>query len=51
MGLRPGDVIVEVNRVETPTVDAFRKAARQGDRRALVLVYRDGVTIFMSLSR
>jgi serine protease Do len=51
MGLRPGDVIVEVNRVETPTVDAFRKATRQGDRRALVLVYRDGVTIFMSLSR
>jgi serine protease Do len=51
MGLRPGDVIVEVNRTETPTVDAFRKAAKQTERRALVLVYRDGVTIFMSLAR
>jgi serine protease Do len=51
MGLRPGDVIVEVNRIETPSVDAFRKATRQSERRALVLVYRDGVTIFMSLSR
>lgn len=50
MGLRPGDVIVEVNRTATPTVDAFRKAAKQTERRALVLVYRDGVTIFMSLS-
>jgi serine protease Do len=51
MGLRPGDVIVEVNRIETPSVEAFRKATRQSERRALVLVYRDGATIFMSLSR
>ena len=50
-GLRPGDVILEVNRTETPSVDSFRKAARQNDGRALVLVYRDGVTIFLSLSR
>jgi serine protease Do len=51
LGLRPGDIIVEVNRMETPSVEAFRKAARQGAERALVLVYRDGITIFMSLSR
>ena len=50
-GLRPGDVILEVNRTETPSVETFRKAAKQNERRALVLVYRDGVTIFMSLSR
>ena len=51
LGLRAGDVIVEVNRTETPTVEAFRRAAKEGDRRALLLVYRDGVTLFISLSR
>ncbi len=51
LGLRAGDVIIEVNRTETPTVEAFRRAAKEGDRRALLLVYRDGVTLFMSLSR
>jgi serine protease Do len=50
-GLRPGDVILEVNRTETPSVDTFRKAASKNEGRALVLVYRDGVTIFLSLSR
>jgi serine protease Do len=50
-GLRPGDVILEVNRTETPSVEAFRKAARKNEGRALVLVYRDGMTIFLSLSR
>jgi serine protease Do len=50
-GLRPGDVILEVNRTETPSVDAFRKATRQDEGQTLVLVYRDGVTIFLSLSR
>lgn len=49
-GVRAGDVIMEVNRTETPNVDAFRKAAKAADRRALVLVYRDGVTVFMSLA-
>jgi serine protease Do len=51
LGLRSGDVIIEVNRLETPTVDAFRKAAKATDQRALLLVYRDGVTVFLSLSR
>jgi serine protease Do len=51
LGLRAGDVIMEINRTETPNVDAFRKAAKATERRALVLVYRDGVTLFMSLSR
>jgi serine protease Do len=50
-GLRPGDVIVEVNRTQTPTLEAFRKAAKPDDTRALLLVYRDGITIFLSLSQ
>jgi serine protease Do len=51
LGLRTGDIIMEVNRTETPTVDSFRKAAKETERRALLLVYRDGVTVFMSLSK
>ena len=51
VGLHRGDVIVEVNRVGTPSVEAFTKAAKASERRALLLVYRNGVTIFMSLSR
>jgi serine protease Do len=51
LGLRTGDIIMEVNRTETPTVDSFRKATKETDRRALLLLYRDGATVFMSLSR
>jgi serine protease Do len=51
LGLRSGDIIIEVNRIETPTVESFRKAAKGTDKRALLLVYRDGVTVFMSLSQ
>jgi serine protease Do len=50
MGLRIGDVIMEVNRTKTPSVKSFRDAARASQRRALVLVYREGATIFISFS-
>jgi serine protease Do len=51
MGLREGDVIVEVNRKPVTSVDAFRDAARDARGNALLLVYRDGTTIYLSLSR
>jgi serine protease Do len=51
MGLREDDVIIEVNRTATTTVDAFRKAAKQSADGVLLLVYRDGATVFMSASR
>jgi serine protease Do len=51
IGLREDDVIIEVNRTETPNVDAFRKAAKQSTQSVLLLVYRDGSTLFMSLNR
>lgn len=50
LGLRPGDVILEVNRVPTPTIDAFRREAPKARERALVLVFRDGHTLFLALS-
>jgi serine protease Do len=51
IGLRAGDVIVEVNRKETPDLEAFRNATRAEQDSVLLLVYRDGATIYMSLTR
>jgi serine protease Do len=49
--LREGDVILAVNRKPVATVDALRDAARAAGDHALVLAYRHGATIFISLSR
>jgi len=51
MGLRPGDVILIINRTETPTVEAFHGVAKASDKEAVLLVYREGATIFMAISR
>jgi S1-C subfamily serine protease len=51
IGLRAGDVIVEVNRQPVPTLDAFRNATRDSTHGVLLLIYRDGMMIYMSLSR
>jgi serine protease Do len=51
VGLREGDVIVEINRVPIHSVDAFQKAASTNQDQALALVYRDSSTIFMALSK
>lgn len=51
LGLRPGDVIVQVNRKDIGSVQDFRKVARESQQRALVLIYRDGGALFLSLSR
>ena len=50
-GLREGDVILEVNRTPTPTIEAFREAAGGDQRNLLLLIYRDGATAYMSLSK
>jgi S1-C subfamily serine protease len=49
--LREGDVILEVNRQPVATVDAFRDAAHAAGDRALLLVVRNGVAIYVTLSR
>jgi serine protease Do len=51
MGLRPDDIILEINRIATPSVADFRKTAQKTQGRALLLVYRDGITVFLSLSK
>jgi serine protease Do len=49
-GLRPDDVIVEVNRKPTPDMETFERLAEAGTGHTLLLVLRDGITLFISLS-
>ncbi|QDG53636.1 DegQ family serine endoprotease [Persicimonas caeni] len=51
MGLRPGDVVLEVNRERVDSVDAFSKAYDKSDARVLFLVYRDGSTLFLAADK
>jgi S1-C subfamily serine protease len=50
-GLHIGDVIVEVDRTKAPDLEAFRNATRSAGENVLLLVFREGATIYMSLSR
>jgi serine protease Do len=50
-GLKPGDVILEVNRVPTPNLKALRAALKRDADKALLLVQRRGMTVFMLLSK
>jgi serine protease Do len=50
-GLRPGDVILEVDRKPVTSPDALRAALKDGSRPALLLVQRGPVTSFLTLER
>jgi serine protease Do len=45
--LRPGDVLVEVNRQPVNGIEGFRELYRQNGKRLLLLVYRDGKTSYV----
>jgi serine protease Do len=50
-GIRQGDVIEEVNHRSVADVDGLRSAlSRSGDRPALMLVNREGSTLYIALS-
>lgn len=51
-GLKPGDVILEINKEATKTVKDFNKAIGEikKDDGVLLLIYREGMTIFITLS-
>jgi serine protease Do len=51
VGLREGDVIVEANRVSTPSSAALRAALARDSARSLLLVYRKGSTLFMLIPK
>jgi serine protease Do len=50
-GLRQGDVIQEVDGRHVESVEALRSALEHGDRPALLLVHRQGATLFLTLER
>ena len=50
-GLRPGDVILEVNRNKVRSIDQFQEAYDRAERRVLLLIYRDGSTLFLAIPK
>jgi serine protease Do len=50
-GLRPGDVILEVNREPVSGAESFRQAWSKAKDRVLLLVHRGGATIFMVVTK
>jgi len=51
VGLRPGDVILRANRVTLHNVRRFSQIYAKAKGRMLLLVYRDGSTIFLLLPK
>jgi Do/DeqQ family serine protease len=50
-GLRPGDVIEEVDRRPVTSADELRQVLNNGTRPALLLVHRGDATVFVTLPR
>lgn len=49
-GIRPGDIIQEVNRRPVDSVEALRNAVRQpGDKPVLLLINREGTDLFVTV--
>jgi hypothetical protein len=51
MGLRPGDVIEQVDRKPVKSIDELRTALNAGNDPALLLVHRGEVTVFVTMDR
>ncbi len=50
-GLRPGDVILEVNRQRVTSVQSFKDAYGRTRGNALLLLYREGGTVYVVVKR
>lgn len=50
-GLRPGDVILEINRQPIDSVAAFNRYYKSGDEQVVMLVYRQGSTMYLLLQK
>jgi S1-C subfamily serine protease len=49
-GIRPGDVIQEVNRQQVTSVEELRTAVRRNtDKPTLLLINRDGADVFVTV--
>jgi S1-C subfamily serine protease len=50
-GLRPGDVVLEVDRKKVTTVDQFKSQWKKSTGQVLLLVQRGDGTMFLVLSK
>ncbi len=50
-GLQPGDVIIEVNRQPVTSLEAFQKTYKSSKQNLLLLVYRQGSTVYLMLRK
>jgi len=50
-GLRPGDVIIEVNRKPVTSLEQFQEQYKNGKNSLLLLVYRQGSTMYLMLRK
>jgi serine protease Do len=50
-GIRPGDVIIEVDRHEVKDAKSLQKALEKSDERALLLVRRGDNQLYMTVKR
>jgi serine protease Do len=50
-GIRPGDVILSVNGDKVNSAEEFRKAVAKRDKRVALLIYREGMRMFVAVSR
>jgi serine protease Do len=51
VGLRPGDVILEVNRSRVDSAKRFAEISKQAKDQVLLLVHRDGSTLYLLVKR
>ena len=51
LGVRPGDVIMEVNRRQVSTPKEFRRAYNSSQRQIALLIYRDGSTVYLAFTK
>ncbi|MGA1826213.1 MAG: DegQ family serine endoprotease [bacterium] len=50
-GLQPGDLILEINRKKVSTVDGFRKEYKKSTNSILLLIHRQGMTLYLVLKK
>ena len=50
-GLRRGDVIIEVNRIEIADLGELREQLKSGDKTVLMLIRRDDSTLYLPMKR
>jgi serine protease Do len=51
MGLRQGDVVMEINRQPVRSVAEFNRSYQQARSRVLFLVYRQGATVYLTVTK